>query len=226
MYGLRLRRKEDQSSKSVSKKFQQQTFSCYKAFRQFLVMIGFLLFLFFILIITVNRLKIFLIYDKTTEDKYYSTEILHLFRKHDRDDDNYLSIDEFEPIVIYLNNRELPTDYIQPILMSDQLVTINAFFEPLNFSTMTKDFGYSYLVCHFIFFLFASISTYYFNITLKNNLDELQSLKLWKQPYIPSLNFAARHFKSFLPKNLEIGKPYWIIQGNQRQYVQHLSSNR
>ncbi|UJR30954.1 hypothetical protein I4U23_018466 [Adineta vaga] len=57
-------------------------------------------------------------------------------------------------------------------------------------------------------------------------LDELHSLKLWTHPFIPRLNFAVRHFKSFLPKEIQIGKPYWIIEGNQQQRTEHLSSNR
>ncbi|CAF0874733.1 unnamed protein product [Rotaria sordida] len=198
---LRRRRKEDQSSTSVEDKSKYSK----KTFRQYVILFGILIILSVILFTIVNQLKIFFIHDETLDDKYYPSEILYLFRKHDRDNDNYLSIDEFEPIASQLGQKKVPTDYIQPILNTDQLITINAFFEPLNFSTITKDFRHTYFT----------------------NLDELQSLKLWKQPYVSRLNFAARHFKSFLPKQrIEIGKPYWIIEGNKQQFAEHLPSNR
>ncbi|CAM4903071.1 unnamed protein product [Rotaria socialis] len=199
---LRQRRKEDQSSQSIRKTSKQSN----KTYGQYAIIFGILIFTCVVVIPTVvDRIKSFLIYDETSDDKYYPSEVLYLFRKHDRDGDNYLSLEEFEPIASQLNQKKLPTDYIQPILNSDHLVTINAFFEPLNISTMTKDFRY----------------------TLLNNLDELQSLKLWKEPHVSRLNFAASHFKSFLPKqNIEIGKPYWIIEGNERQFMEHLSANR
>ncbi|CAF2029707.1 unnamed protein product [Rotaria magnacalcarata] len=199
---LRQRRKEDQSSQSIRKTSKQSN----KTYGQYVIIFGILIFTCVVVIPTVvDRIKSFLIYDETSDDKYYPSEILYLFRKHDRDGDNYLSLEEFEPIASQLNQKKLPTDYIQPILNSDHLVTMNAFFEPLNISAMTKDFRY----------------------TLLNNLDELQSLKLWKEPHVSRLNFAASHFKSFLPKqNIEIGKPYWIIEGNERQFMEHLSANR
>ncbi|CAF2881893.1 unnamed protein product [Rotaria sp. Silwood2] len=198
---LRRRRKEDQSSKPVEHKSKYSK----KTFKQYVIIFGILIISSVLLFTIVNQLKNFFIHDETSYDKYYPSEILYLFRKHDRDNDNYLSLDEFEPIASQLGQKKVPTDYIQPILNTDQLITINAFFEPLNFSTMTKDFRHTYLT----------------------NLDEFQSLKLWKQPYIPRLNFAARHFKSFLPKKpIEIGKPYWIIEGNKQQFVEHLPANR
>ncbi|CAF0776788.1 unnamed protein product [Didymodactylos carnosus] len=98
--------------------------------------------------------------------------------------------------------------YEQPILDSDQLLTINAYFQPLDISTMTKDFRHSYTT----------------------NLDELQFLHSWKHPHIAHMNFGVRHFKSFLPKikQIKIGQPYWLIKvkSDQHRNLQHLSSNR
>ncbi|CAF4848315.1 unnamed protein product [Rotaria sp. Silwood1] len=195
------RRKEDQSSTSVENLSKQPK----KTYRQYVIIFCIIIISSVLLITIVNQLKFFFIHDEISDDKYYPSEILYLFRKHDRDNDNYLSLDEFEPIASQLGQKKVPTDYIQPILNTDQLVTIDAFFEPLNFSTMTKDFRHTYFT----------------------NLDELQSLKLWKQPYVSRLNFAARHFKSFLPKkSIEIGKPYWIIEGTKHQFAEHLPANR
>jgi hypothetical protein len=141
MNDLRHQRNEDQSS--ASKNFVQYIFKC-----------GILIFSSFVLFILINQLKFYLIYDETSDHRYYPSEILHLFRKHDRNDDNYLSLDEFEPIALQLNNKRVSSDYIQPILNSDQLVTINAGFEPLNFSAMTKGLRHTYLVCNSFFFIF------------------------------------------------------------------------
>ena len=135
MNDLRHPRNEDQSS--ASKKFVQYC--------------GILIFSSVVLFILINQLKLYLIHDETSDHQYYPPEMLHLFRKHDRNDDNYLSLDEFEPIALQLNNKRVSSDYIQPILNSDQLVTINAFFEPLNFSAMTKGLRHTYLVCSFFF---------------------------------------------------------------------------
>ena len=143
---LRHRRKEDQSSESIENETRNLKFSRYKI----VVPYGILIFSSLILLIGINQLKLFLINNETSNDAYYPSEILHLFRKHDRNDDNYLSLDEFEPIALQLNNKKFSSDYIQPILNSDQLVTINAFFEPLNFSAMAQGLRHSYLVCSVI----------------------------------------------------------------------------
>ena len=81
-----------------------------------------------------------------SEEEFYPAEILHLFQKYDRDENHYLSLDEFEPLAALFLQKHLPSEYQQPILDTDQLVTINALFEPLNLSTMTKDFRMEFLV--------------------------------------------------------------------------------
>ncbi|CAF0791935.1 unnamed protein product [Adineta steineri] len=204
MSDLRKRRNEDQSSNLIEKESKHPKISRYKIFLQYPFIIGAIIFSIISLFIIINSLKSYFINDYLSDEKYYPSEIYNLFRKYDRDDNNYLSIDEFEALAFYFNNKKFSTDYIQPILNSDQVLTINAFFEPLNFTTLSQNARYSYFI----------------------NLDEVQSLKLWKQPFIPRLNFAARHFQSFLPKTIEIGKPYWIIQSKQQHRFEHLSSNR
>lgn len=148
---LRQRRKEDQSSKLIdnTSKHSKRTYGYY------VIRFGVpVLLCAFLIPVLVNRLNSFLIYDDASDDQYYPSEILYLFQKHDRDGDHYLSIDEFEPIAYQLTQKKLPTDYVQPILNNDHLITINAFFEPLNISTMTKEIRYKYMVTLFFIFYF------------------------------------------------------------------------
>jgi hypothetical protein len=148
MNDLRQRRKEDQlSCKSIPNESKQPNISRYKTVGQYVIIFGLIIVSSVILFTIINHLKFLLINDETSDDKYYPSEILHLFRKYDRNDDNYLSLDEFEAIAFQFNNKKVPTDYIQPILNSDQSVTMNAFFEPLNFSTMAQNSRYTILVC-------------------------------------------------------------------------------
>lgn len=93
-----------------------------------------------------HRLQSFFVDDSMLDDQFYPAEILHLFQKYDRDENHQLSLDEFEPLAMQMMNKHRPVDYQQPILDSDQFVTIDAFFEPLNLSTMTKDFRYTFIV--------------------------------------------------------------------------------
>ena len=113
---------------------------------QYTLMLGVVLLLSLPMLVLIRQLKSIFNDDAELENQFYAPDILHLFQKHDRDDDHYLSIEEFEPIAMQLVNRKLSTDYIQPILQSDQLVTLNAFFEPVNLSTMTKDFRFTFIV--------------------------------------------------------------------------------
>ena len=143
---LRQRRKEDHASESILQESKNPRFIRYKHMAQYVVMLGVVLLLSLPMLLAIRQLKSIFTYDEVLEDQFYPSEMLHLFQKHDRDDDHYLSLDEFEPIAMQLINRKLSTDYIQPILHSDQLVTLNAFFEPMNLSTMSKDFRFTFIV--------------------------------------------------------------------------------
>jgi hypothetical protein len=101
---FRHQQKEDQS---IQNEFKNPKLSRYKIFAQYIFLCGILIFSSFVLFIIINHLKAFLINDETSNDKYYPSEILHLFQKHDRNDDNYLSLDEFEPIALQLNNKKV-----------------------------------------------------------------------------------------------------------------------
>ncbi|CAF1529029.1 unnamed protein product, partial [Adineta steineri] len=131
MSDLRKRRNEDQSSNLIEKESKHPKISRYKIFLQYPFIIGAIIFSIISLFIIINSLKSYFINDYLSDEKYYPSEIYNLFRKYDRDDNNYLSIDEFEALAFYFNNKKFSTDYIQPILNSDQVLTINAFFEPL-----------------------------------------------------------------------------------------------
>ena len=110
-------------------------------------MIGWSLFLLGILpLLAMLVFQSFLTDNGTADDQFYPAEILHLFKKYDRDENHHLSLDEFEPLAMQMLNKHRPIDYQQPILDSDQFVTIDAFLEPLNLSTMTKDFRYTFIV--------------------------------------------------------------------------------
>jgi hypothetical protein len=93
-----------------------------------------------------HRFQSLFIDDSMLDDQFYPAEILHLFKKYDRDENHHLSLDEFEPLAMQMLNKHRPIDYQQPILDVDQFVTIDAFFEPLNLSTMTKDFRHTFIV--------------------------------------------------------------------------------
>lgn len=51
---------------------------------------------------------------------------------------------------------------------------------------------------------------------------------MWKEPHVTRMNFAPRHFQSFLPKKIEMGQPYWLIgeDPQQQQHFEHFSANR
>ena len=98
-----------------------------------------------------HRLQSLFFDDGMLDDQFYPAEILHLFKKYDRDENHQLSLDEFEPLAMQMMNKHRPVDYQQPILDSDQFVTIDASFEPLNLSTMTKDFRHTFIVRMFWF---------------------------------------------------------------------------
>ncbi|CAF1331398.1 unnamed protein product [Adineta ricciae] len=204
MNDLRQRRKEDQSFKSTEQQARASKTSTFYISARYVLIFSLVLISSVALFTVLNKFKFYFNNENSFDEQYYPSETIHLFRKYDRNYDGHLSLDEFEALASQFNNKKQSTDYIQPILGSDQLVTINAFFQPLNFSTMSQNVRHAYL----------------------GNLDELYSLKLWTQPFIPRLNFAARHFKSFIPKRIEIGKPYWIIEATKQQREEHISANR
>ncbi|CAF1330358.1 unnamed protein product [Adineta ricciae] len=204
MNDLRQRRKEDRPFEPTEQQARASKTSTFHISARYVLIFSLILISSVVLFTFLNKFQFYFNNENTFDEQYYPSEIIHLFRKYDRNYDGHLSLDEFEALASQFNTKKQSTDYIQPILGSDQLVTINAFFQPLNYSTMSQSVRHAYL----------------------GNLDELHSLKLWTQPFIPRLNFAARHFKSFLPKQIEIGKPYWIIEATKQQREEHISANR
>lgn len=115
-----------------------------------------------------------------------------LFKRHDRDDDGKLSLEEFEPLAHRLLEINI-TDYELPIDDSDEVVTIEVDFEPLVVDTMTSKGK---------------------PVTSQLGLDSMIGLKQWKGPRTAWKNFGVGHFLHLLPEdgNLEVGHVYWWIE--------------
>lgn len=145
---LRQRKRQEDHSSVASASIEGRTPKVvrYKTIGQWLLFLALALILTVGLINAFHYFKSALFDPDISDEQFYSSEILHLFQKYDRDENHYLSLDEFEPLAAQFIQKHLPTDYQQPILKTDQLVTIDAYFEPLNLSTMTKDFQNEFLV--------------------------------------------------------------------------------
>lgn len=139
-------RKRNEDHSSTSNEMKIRNFSRYKLFQQYFVWFGLTLIISFGSVHFFRYVKSSLFEFDFSDEKFYPTEILHLFQSYDRDENHFLSLDEFEPFAAQFLQKRFPIDYQQPILNSDQLVTINAFFQPLNLSTMTKNFNNEFLV--------------------------------------------------------------------------------
>ena len=146
MNGLRQRRKEDQSFKPTEQQARASKTSAFYISARYVLIFSLILISSAVLFTVLNKIRFYFNNENSFEVQYYPSEIIHLFRKYDRNYDGHLSLDEFEAVASQFNNKKQSTNYIQPILDSDQLVTINAFFQPLNFSTMSQTVRHAYLV--------------------------------------------------------------------------------
>lgn len=135
---------------------------------------------------------------------------LILFRQYDRNDDGVLSLEEFEPLAHLLREENVtkPFEYDQHISLSDEMITIKSYFQPLNLSTMSKD----------------SASVY----SVPGHLDALKGLKDWTGVTKQWINFAAKHFSIFVPPDghLDVGHVWNLIKSSISLTGGQLSSNR
>lgn len=150
--------------------------------------------------------------------------VVDVFRSADRNNDGYVSILEFEPLISYFSNLSQVLDKMKPNLESllnysptdgEEVLIIHANFTPLLLETMTKE------------------DILNFPIT---GQSALWGFKNWLLPYHSHLLFGANEFKSLLPEDITnlamiLGKPYHIL--NYRSASEsifnlniHLSSNR
>lgn len=124
---------------------------------------------------------------------------LNLFSQYDIDEDGYLSMLEFEPVIHRLLNIKVSHKYNFDILPDDETFTVWPEFQPLLLNSMSK-------------------SSDEYQELQTNSADSLDGLKKWKTVAIEGMDFAAKHFKSFLPleakSETSVGVPYllWDIQ--------------
>lgn len=127
----------------------------------------------------------------------------------DTDGDLCLSPEEFRPIAEKLTGSTPTTSYEEEELPpdpSEETLTIEARFQPLLPESMTKSkdgfLGVSRLA--------------------------LSGLRNWTTAALPSAQFAARHFRPFLPPRgqAELGEPWWIIPSELSVFTGYLSNNR
>lgn len=135
-----------------------------------------------------------------------------LFKQHDRNKDGVLSLGEFEPLAHRLLQINDTYDYDLPIRESDEVVTIESFFIPLDLSTMSKSKDDS----------LNSVS---------DGLDALHGLRYWKEPAKQWKNFAVDHLRPFLPSDPylleDVGEVYYLITPERHLTKEGpLSSNR
>lgn len=118
---------------------------------------------------------------------------LNLFAQYDINEDGYLSMLEFEPVIYRLLNIKVTQKHNFEILPTDETFMVWPEFQPLLLNSMTK-------------------SSDEYQDLQSNSADSLDGLKKWKNVAIEGMEFAAKHFKSFLPpvvKSLNpVGVPY------------------
>lgn len=118
-----------------------------------------------------------------------------LFRQHDHNNDGYLSLEEFEPVAHRLIDVNETFAYDSTIEEWDEVLTVEASFEPLQLDTLTKDLKDQR--------------------PAPGTLDPLKGLREWKAPAVDWQNFGASHFKPFLPRDESMldppGQVYYII---------------
>nr|KAF6380249.1 selenoprotein N [Myotis myotis] len=141
--------------------------------------------------------------------KALGTEGLFLFSSLDTDRDLYLSPEEFGPLAEKLTGSTPTASYEEEELPpdpSEETLTIEARFQPLLPESMTKSkdgfLGVSRLA--------------------------LSGLRNWTTAASPRAQFAARHFRPFLPPRgqAELGEPWWVIPSELNVFTGYLSNNR
>lgn len=142
------------------------------------------------------------------------------FRAFDRNDDGYISIQEFEPMYHHLVNgghanftSDDDIQYDQELTFADEIVTVVPSFKPLELTSMMRDLDR------------------HKGAGAAGSPDPLYGLKSWKSANKEFLNFAVHHFDVFLPKDhsFDIGKVYYIVEDEQSFFqtmVSDISSNR
>lgn len=132
-----------------------------------------------------------------------------LFKQHDRDDDGYLSLQEFEPLAHRIKEVNETFLYNEVIEEWDEVLTIETSFKPLQLHTMSKDLDLT---------------------SQAGPLDALHGLKSWKKSVREWQNIGASHLKPFLPTDpydlQTVGKVYNLITMPGSLKGSTLSSNR
>lgn len=154
---------------------------------------------------------------------------VQVFLAYDRNRDGYLSPLEFEPLFHRFAVRGQPgspngedslvsyePEYDIPIEEDDEVVTVEAHFQPLLIETMTREKDKDPLNLGF-----GLTST-----------DVLSGLKKWKKPSVPTKNFGVRHFSAFFRQSLIHG-PVGVVDfmisdayGLVNAFAPDTSSNR
>lgn len=151
------------------------------------------------------------VYNKTyfesiNERDYFSSEIVQLYEKYDRNSDGILDLNEFEPLGHrILSIKQTQIEKNEPAAGDEEFITLNSFYEPIT-SDLINNKTYSPF-----------------------NSESLSPVKKWSKPNIAQENFACKNFFSFLPiedfDSIKLGKVWHLIP--RRSSIEgHLSSNR
>ncbi|CAH1261486.1 SELENON [Branchiostoma lanceolatum] len=130
-----------------------------------------------------------------------------LFLAYDSNEDGYLSMEEFQPLVdrVLGNETSYPVD--EEIDSAGEIIVLKTHFEPFVLASMSKNknpFGFM-------------------------NSGNLKALRSWTEPVRELSSFGASHFAPFLPPPAGysvLGAAYEIIPSNLNMFSGTLSSNR
>ncbi len=136
-------------------------------------------------------------------------EAYSMFKAYDRNDDEYLSLAEFEPLLTKLDTQHDEVvdfnQFMEDIDPTQEVLSVEAHFQPLRQDTMTKDRGG----------LFGK------------DPSSLDGLDNWTSNYQNIAGFGVPQFTAFLPDGaLPVGEVYELVKSNLNLFSNTLSSNR
>ncbi|KAH3846067.1 hypothetical protein DPMN_088361, partial [Dreissena polymorpha] len=141
-------------------------------------------------------------------------EGVQVFMAFDRDGDGYLSMDEYEELYLSMldskhGQTSLQTkEYTQPISADDEVITLQARFQPIVRESMTRSKQEG----------------------IQSDETALPGLMNWTRPFKEWQTFAVQNFLNFFPReNLNVGAVYHLVK-DERTFLEKLdgdlSSNR
>lgn len=133
-----------------------------------------------------------------------------MYGKYDRNNDGIIDLSEFEAIANRISNSQPNQEFYKlPIEIGKEYITLNAYFEPIQIETMSKNEN-----------TFSS---------LISETKSLKFLKEWKKTFFPQINLPTKSFHGFLPKDpvsVKIGEMWDLIPVKKNDFYENLSNNR